>query len=69
MNQQVKFINIYSDNVYKSFDNKTVGLLSKKFYLKNNPDGLCNELIDKTFDNLKRKYISIGDVTVITLFF
>lgn len=64
-----QFIIIASDGVWEFLDNKTVKDIVMPYYLKNDPNGACKELIAISTKWWEKEDIVVDDITVISLFF
>ena len=45
------------------------GVVTKQYYLENNPRGFCKELIDSSVKFWEKEDVVIDDITVVTIFF
>ena len=64
-----KYIVVCSDGVWEFLKNEDVMNFGRKFYLENNPRGLCKELIDYCSKFWRKEDCVIDDITVVTVFF
>lgn len=64
-----KFVVICSDGVWEFLKNQDVMEIGKKFYLRNDPEGLCHELIRKSTEFWEEEDVYVDDITAVVLFF
>ena len=64
-----KYMIICSDGVWEFIDNKEAMQIGNKYFLRNDPNGLCQELIHQSVDCWLNDDIVIDDITVVTVFF
>lgn len=64
-----RYIILATDGVWEFIDNTTAMDLTKLFYLNNNPEGLCSNLIHEATISWENEDNVIDDITVVTLFF
>ena len=60
---------ICSDGVWEFISNEEAMKIANKFYLKNDPKGLCRELTYKSTQIWLQEDICIDDITVVAVFF
>ena len=64
-----KYLLVCSDGVWEFISNEDAMKISNKFYLKNDPMGLCRELTYKSTQIWLQEDICIDDITVVAVFF
>ena len=64
-----KYILICSDGIWEFMKNEDCMKIANKFYLRNDPVGLCNELCQASIRLWEKKEIVIDDITVLVVFF
>ena len=64
-----KYMIICSDGVWEFIDNERAMKIGNKYYLRNDPQGLCQELIQQAINFWINEDIVIDDITVVTVFF
>ena len=69
LNYYSKYMIICSDGVWEFIDNNQAMKIGNKYYLRNDPNGLCQELIHQAIDYWLNDDIVIDDITVVTVFF
>lgn len=69
LNEDVKFVVIASDGLWEFISNGRVALIGCKYYKYNNPQKLCEVLLQKSIENWEREEDAIDDITIISLFF
>ena len=60
---------ICSDGIWEFIDNEEAMEIGKKYYLRNDPNGLCNELIKKATEIWIKEDTVIDDITVVVAYF
>ena len=69
INQKTKYIIICSDGIWEFISNEEAMMIGNKYYLRNDPLGLCNELTNKSIDKWIKEDVVIDDITVVVAFF
>ena len=69
ISKSTKFIIVCSDGVWQFLNNQTVMELGKKFYLENDPEEYCQELISRATNEWKKNEKIIDDITAFAAFF
>ena len=69
INPKTKYMIICSDGIWEFITNEEAMNIGKKYYLMNDPLGLCNELTNKSTEIWKVEDIVIDDITVVSVFF
>ena len=69
INSKSKYMIICSDGIWEFIDNKEAMEIGKKYYLINDPNGLCNELTKKATEIWIKEDTVIDDITVVVAFF
>jgi serine/threonine protein phosphatase PrpC len=64
-----KYLLVCSDGVWEFISNEEAMKIANKFYLKNDPMGLCRELTNKSTQIWLKEDICIDDITVVAVFF
>ena len=64
-----KYILICSDGIWEFMKNEDCMKIANKFYLRNDPIGLCHELSQESIKIWEKKEIVIDDITVLVIFF
>ena len=64
-----KYLLVCSDGVWEFISNEDAMKIANKFYLKNDPMGLCRELTYKSTQIWLQEDICIDDITVVAVFF
>ena len=69
INYKSKYLIICSDGIWEFINNEQAMNIGNKYYLRNDPVGLCNELIQKSTEIWIKEDTVIDDITVVTAFF
>ena len=69
INYKSKYMIICSDGIWEFINNEEAMNIGNKYYLRNDPVGLCNELIQKSTEIWIKEDTVIDDITVVTAFF
>ena len=69
LDSSTKYIIICSDGVWEFLDNEIVMNFGKKFYLQNNPNELCQELISKANQTWEKNESIVDDITAVAIFY
>ena len=64
-----KYILICSDGIWEFMSNEEAMQIANKYYLRNDPIGLCHELSQSSIKLWKEREIVIDDITVLVIFF
>ena len=64
-----KYMIIASDGIWEFISNEEAMKIANKFYLRNDANGLCHELIQKSIYLWEENDIIIDDITVVVTFF
>ena len=64
-----KYLLICSDGIWEFMSNEDAMKIANKFYLRNDPKGLCHELIQSSIKLWEEMEIVIDDITVLVVFF
>ena len=64
-----KYIVMGSDGIWEFISNEEAMKIANKFYLSNDPKGLCHELVNKATKLWEEKDVVIDDITVLVVFF
>ena len=67
--RKTKFMIICSDGIWEFISNEEAMEIGNKYYLRNDPLGLCNELTNKSIDKWIKEDVVIDDITVVVAFF
>ena len=69
INRKTKYMIICSDGIWEFISNEEAMMIGNKYYLRNDPLGLCNELTNKSIDKWIKEDDVIDDITVVVAFF
>ena len=69
INPKSKYMIICSDGIWEFISNEEAMEIGKKYYIRHDPVGLCNELISKSTEIWKVEDEVIDDITVVVVFF
>ena len=69
INNQSKYMIICSDGIWEFISNEEAKNIGNKYYLRNDPIGLCHELTNKSTTIWLKEDIVIDDITVVVAFF
>ena len=64
-----KYLLMCSDGIWEFISSEDAMNIGNKFYLANDPVGLCHELSRKSIELWKKKDVVIDDITVLVVFF
>jgi serine/threonine protein phosphatase PrpC len=64
-----KYMIVASDGIWEFISNEQVMKFCNKFYLRNDPVGLCQELSKKSISLWEKNDCAIDDITVVVVFF
>ena len=64
-----KYILLASDGIWEFISNEEAMSVGNKYYLRNDPKGLCHELTQKAIKLWEKKDVVIDDITIIVVFF
>ena len=64
-----KYILICSDGIWEFMTNEDCMKIGNKYYLRNDPLGLCFELTQESIKIWEKKDVVIDDITVVAVFF
>jgi serine/threonine protein phosphatase PrpC len=64
-----KYLLMCSDGIWEFISNEDAMNIGNKFYLANDPMGLCHELSRKSIELWKEKDVVIDDITALVIFF
>ena len=67
--RKTKFMIICSDGIWEFISNEEAMEIGNKYYLRNDPLGLCNELTNKSIDIWLKEDNVIDDITAVVVFF
>ena len=69
INIKSKYMIICSDGIWEFINNEQAMEIGNKYYLRNDPNGLCNELAKNATELWTKEDIVIDDITVVVAFF
>ncbi len=64
-----KYMVICSDGVWDFMDNEKVMKIANKYYINNNPEGFCQEIIGNASYRWEKEEVVIDDITAVIVFF
>ena len=64
-----KYLLLGSDGIWEFISNEDAMKIANKFYLRNDPLGLCHELTDKATKLWEEKDVVTDDITILAVFF
>ena len=64
-----KYLLICSDGIWEFMPNEQAMKIANKFYLRNDPKGLCHELSQESIKLWEEKEVVIDDITIVVVFF
>ena len=64
-----KYMLLASDGIWEFISNEEAMRIGNKYYLRNDPKGLCHELTQKAIKLWEKKDVVIDDITIIVVFF
>ena len=69
INYKSKYMLLCSDGIWEFISNEQAMNIGNKYYLRNDPTGLCHELTNKSTAIWMKEDITIDDITVVAVFF
>ena len=69
LSSKSKYLLVCSDGIWEFISNEEAMKIANKFYLKNDPMGLCRELTNQSTKIWLQEDICIDDITVVAVFF
>jgi serine/threonine protein phosphatase PrpC len=69
INYKSKYMLLCSDGIWEFISNEQAMNIGNKYYLRNDPNGLCHELTNKSTAIWMKEDITIDDITVVAVFF
>ena len=66
---ETKYMLICSDGVWEFINSEEAMKIGNKFYLRNDANGLCQELYKKSLEFWLKEDIVVDDITAIAVFF
>ena len=69
LDENCKYIVIGSDGVWDFLDNENVVKIGNKYYVKNNPEGFCKEILESAAYWWEKEDSVIDDITALVVFF
>ena len=69
LDENCKYIVIGSDGVWDFLENENVVKIGNKYYIKNNPEGFCNEILESAAYWWEKENSVIDDITALVVFF
>ena len=66
---ETKYMLICSDGVWEFINSEEAMKIGNKFYLRNDTNGLCQELYKKSLEFWLKEDIVVDDITAIAVFF
>ena len=64
-----KYMLICSDGIWEFMKNEQAMKIGNKYYLRNDPAGLCHELTQESIKLWEKREVVIDDITVVVVFF
>jgi serine/threonine protein phosphatase PrpC len=64
-----KYMLICSDGIWEFMKNEQAMKIGNKYYLRNDPVGLCHELTQESIKLWEKREVVIDDITVVVVFF
>ena len=64
-----KYMLICSDGIWEFINNEHAMKIANKFYIRNDPKGLCHELTQESIKLWEKREVVIDDITVLVVFF
>ena len=64
-----KYMLICSDGIWEFINNEHAMKIANKFYIRNDPKGLCHELTQESIKLWEKREVIIDDITVLVVFF
>ena len=69
LNKDVKYIIMGSDGIWEFLSNEQVMNIGNKYYINNDPDNFCKQLIKKSTELWENNSRNIDDITLIVIFY
>ena len=69
LDESAKFMVLCSDGVWEFLKNEDVMFIGNEYYVKNDIDGFCNELVIDAFQCWEREDVIRDDITSVVVFF
>ena len=69
LDDNCKYLVLGSDGVWDFLDNENVAKIGNKYYLGKNPEGFCNEILEKAKYWWEKEDSVIDDITTLVVFF
>ena len=69
LNKSVKFILIASSGIWRFMKEKEIINYGLKYYLLNDPDNFCKNVVNKSMELWKQNVGNIDDITILVIFF
>ena len=69
LNKNVKYIVVASDGIWEFLTNENVKDVGNKFYMNNDPNGFCHEIVKDAFKVWKENGVCVDDITAIAAYF
>jgi serine/threonine protein phosphatase PrpC len=69
LDEHCKYMVICSDGVWDFMDNEKVMKIGNKYYINDNPDGFCQEIVGNASYWWEKEEVVIDDITAIIVFF
>ena len=69
IDEHCKYMVICSDGVWDFMDNEKVMKIGNKYYINDNPDGFCQEIVGNASYWWEKEEVVIDDITAIIVFF
>ena len=69
LDENCKYLVLGSDGVWDFLDNENVVKIGNKYYLKNNPKGFCNEILENASYWWEKEDNVVDDITALIIFF
>ena len=66
---ETKYMLICSDGIWEFINSEEAMKIGNKFYLRNDTNGLCQELYKKSLEFWLKEDIVVDDITAIAVFF
>ena len=69
LDENCKYLVLGSDGVWDFLENENVAKIGNKYYLKNNPEGFCNEILENASYWWEKEDNVVDDITALIVFF
>ena len=69
LDDNCKYLVLGSDGVWDFLDNENVAKIGNKYYLGKNPEGFCNEILEKAKYWWEKEDSVVDDITTLVVFF